>query len=662
MHTNVLLKSLPRYPQVAQPQSLPSPIYTPSMDTEIANLYHELSSQARTLLIELDAFKQHIQLQTQAQTQAQDQPAVPPQAPLPDAGLNLKKFRADVARETKQLEQNGDSLGLQVATATHHNDCEPNSAPAPKLNANTNTAHSIRSSNITHLAAIWDEVKRNQGVTGIRKQVRYTLNPSVPPTSGAASACASTPTPASKWTSSTSKQSSNARQRSKIYHDREAKAQRDGTDEFRIPRSDREVVTIDICAAHGAKWIKVFTKNQRWLAMDLAKEGLVDVGEESGSDGDENDTAAPDAVEALEELKLVKMAREFLTAARTTRVRPLHRHPEVYFVLPKIERGVSADVDAVLEYVENLGITVTTADRLEPRTHHLETFTHHAQPTASAAAAAASDLQSTFSKILTARVPSPLSQTLNIDTTILIALISDISHLKSSTITIPTHYNGRASKTDILAQMASEELDPLLPGHIYPVLKGRKLVCTRAAESHLKGIVRIMGSKREAARSGVLFSAASGNGDGKGGRDAAGVMREFGRNSVHGVPEDLMLPIEVVEDGSEDGGSDPTPSPLDVEVMRRMADQPRLSALNRSVFFHGWKEGMTTVSLNRVVSEWLERAVDGVLDEVEVESDCTGDIAVPGGFVGPRVLVCGRERSLLGNEKRGNHSRADDAD
>ncbi|KAK5092645.1 hypothetical protein LTR24_004981 [Lithohypha guttulata] len=551
------------------------------MDTEIANLYHHLSNQAQTLLTELEAFKQHIQSHPQGH----------PQASRPDSGLNLNKFRADVARETKQLEHNASIL----QSASNNTNTQPPT--------NGTTIHQIRSSNITHLASIWHEVKRNKGVTGIRKQVRYTLNPSLPPSASAGNSVSKpTPPPTSKWTStSTSKQNSAARQRSKIYHDRQAEAQRNGIDEFRIPRSDREHVTVDICAVHGAKWIKVFTKNQRWLVMDLAREGLVDLRAESeGEDGDGHverghggDTAhshadvngksimrrealALELELELEELKLVKMAREFLTAARTTRVGQQHRHPKVYFVLPKIERGVSSDVDAVLQYIEDIGITVTTAtaDQHEQRDHRPEDPDHdpdHDQPTAPTP-----DLHLTFRHVLTPPPLTPPSQTLNIDTTLLIALISDISHLSLSTIMIPTHYNGRASKTDILAQMASEDVDPLLPGHIYPVLRGRKLVCTRAAERHLRGIVGVMGSERETARSCVLFG-------GDGGRDPASVRGEFGRNSVHGVPEDLMLPIEVVEDGSEDLLLVERPSLLDAEVMRRVADQPRLSGLNRRV-------------------------------------------------------------------------------
>jgi len=596
------------------------------MEADITTLYHHLSSQAQTLLAELDAFTQHIQSLPQ-----------PPHPSIP-----LTKFRADIAREAKQLEQHGRSLTPSTTG--------PN-PPTPG-----NTIHQIRSSNITHLSSIWAVAKLNAGLTGIRKQVRYTTS-TPPPAAASASA---NPTPSSKA-------SSHARQRSRIYERREATAQRNGG-AFAVPRSDKEHVTVDVVADHGAKWIKVFTKNQRWLMMDLAKEGLVDIAGDSESDVDTDVDYGHDQLpaqstgnsyiprsdgtdknSALEEVKLVKMAREFVAASKTTRVAPHRRHPAIYFHLPKIEWGVSADVDAVLSHMERIGIVITTS-------HNGQSPTTDDPPL---------PLPTIFTHMTAPPPPHPLTQTLNIDCTLLIALVSDISHFPRSHIAIPHHYDGRPSKKDIEGQMASEEQGSLLEA-IYPILRGRRLVCTRTAVEHLQGIIRIMGSASETARSHVLLGWSDGATVDMLSPKDADARRAFQEMSVHAVPSDLMLPIQVVDDGGFDGfGTDEHPTALDAEVMQRIAKLPRLSPLNRSVFLYGWREGLTTISLNRVVTEWLERAVNGALDEIEwesatPESGSSRDIAVEDGFVGPKVVVCGRERSLLGNEKRGNHSRAED--
>lgn len=422
---------------------------------------------------------------------------------------------------------------------------------------------------------------------------------------------------------------------------------------------------MDIVCEDGRKWIKVFTKTQRWLMMDLAREGLVDfggAGSDAGSergDGDRDDEGyagrdedrgggeergglvrkeegmsrgfSDGDVEAVEELKLVKMAREFLMAARTTRSGPRHWHPKVFFHLPKIERGVSQDVDVVLRYTEQMGIVVVSADELRSRSEDYS-----------------SSLETTFGCLTSSPPPVALTSTLNIDCTILIALISDISHFARSSITIPKHYDGREAKKDILGQLENDANDPLLPNHIYPVLQGKRLVCTSKAVAHLKNIVRIMGSPTETKRSNILFA---GPEDRRNGEEVRGQFRQL---SSHDVPADLQLPIEVASFSQQDDfpeAQGANCSALDYAIMARMSRLPRLSPLNRSVFFYGWMEDVTTISLNRVVSEWLDRAIDNALDELEIETESADGKLNEGEFRGPKVLICGRERSLLGTEK-----------
>lgn len=115
-------------------------------------------------------------------------------------------------------------------------------------------------------------------------------------------------------------------------------------------------------------------------------------------------------------------------------------------------------------------------------------------------------------------------------------------------------------------------------------------------------------------------------------------------------PENLHLPIEIVQQ-HEETVRDASVKTLDEKVMEKIKRQPRLSPLNQSVFFYGWRRNLTTVSINRVVSEWLARAIDKSLNEIEWEERCSGDIAVERNFRGPQILICGRERSLLGNDK-----------
>ena len=342
-------------------------------------------------------------------------------------------------------------------------------------------------------------------------------------------------------------------------------------------------------------------------------------------------------VAAVEELKLVKMATEFLLAAKTARVD--HWHPEVHFYLTRIERGASQDIDLVLEHIESKGISVKAANELSLRgsTNNLNGSTEDNSGTL--------DLTSTFAKMICpSPSPPPPTTTLNIDCTLLIALTSDISHLSPTSTAIPVHYTDRPSLKDIEQQFSSETTDPLLPNHIYPILAGKRLVCTKTAAAHLRNIVRVMGSEGETRRSNIFLPVGP---EDKRGIDA--LREELRKSSRHAVPEGLQLPIEVIDDDKEQAIGEA--KKLEEEVMSRLAQHPRLSVLNESVFFHGWRKDVTTVSLNRVVAEWLVRAIDGVLNDLEGEQDCESEIVIERGFQAPKVLICGRERSLLGNDK-----------
>lgn len=596
---------------------------------ELSNLYTKLTAQSQTLLIELNQFQQYI--------------ATHPSSP--DIALN--KFLTDVIRETNLLAHHGAALGL-ISTLSEQEPASSQYTNAPlrtslarmqkSETSPSNSIHRIRSSNIGFLAAVWAEMKRNRGVVAVRKQVRYL--PDSQPLG-----------PVSTRTNQDAREREKERRHDSINRDRQgmggsmAKVPRRvrGSDGV-VRRADKEPVTVDVVAEHGARWVKIVTKNTGWLIMDLAKEGLVEIGgsdDEGVEDQGENANSEQDGSEStvLDELKLCRIAKEFLAAAKTARVGPSHEHPKVHFYLTKIERDVSKDVDAVLRRIEQFGITVKTARELVNSDSHEDIKERSVNGETSA-------LIPIFERMTAEATPSIYTDILNIDCTILIALISDISHQDRSNIIVPNHYDGRQAGKDIDYQLKTEPEDPLLPNDIYPILCGKRLICTSKAATHLRNIVRIMGSETETKRSNLFLPV--GPEDFRKGKD---LRCELQKTSIHDVPENLQLPIGVVESESLEDECSGQDKKLEVEIRRRLAMHPRLSPLNQSVFFHGWRSRMTTVSLNRVVSEWLDRAIDATLDDIEREENCSKDVAVDRGFEGPQVLICGRERSLLGNEK-----------
>lgn len=567
--------------------------------------------------------------------------------------------------------------------------------------------HRIRSSNITFLADVWDGIKGATGIVGVRKGVRYYprsasgSDSSVTKSSGAA-VCLSANGDVTDGSQGgvkgvSKKMNREARERVK----RERKMQSQSLDQnqtstnreaasngtvdgggsaihgssTQIPkeqpippkktrgrlsppsRKDKENVTVDIISDHGETWIKMFTKNERWLMMDLAKEGIVDIDEDDeefrGLPPTDTDTSTREDsesdIEAMEELKLIKMAREFLAAARTSRVGRGHRHPRVKFHLPKIRRGVSRDVDRVLRYMRRIGVDVFTAEDLKgSQLNGHGTNGDGKMNGTNGFEKYGCSIEELFERMACPLPSIPITETLNVDCTILIALISDVSSLRKADIEIPQHYKGSARR-DIEVQLQTDIEDPLLPNHIYPILRGRRLVCTRKAMEHWKNIVRIMGSSTEAERCRIFLGEAA-----KDDSQGLSAREKLQKLSVHEVPEDLQLPFEVIDFDLDDmnaEASDTSCKQIEIDLMRELANEPRLSSLNSSVFFHGWYRSMTTVSLNRVVSEWLNRAINVILDDLETKSGMTSDIAEKVRFSGANVLICGRERSLLGSEK-----------
>lgn len=159
---------------------------------------------------------------------------------------------------------------------------------------------------------------------------------------------------------------------------------------------------VDIVAADGMEWIRVSTTSEKRLLFDLAKLGWQN---DSDSDDDMED-AAPvnwEDEDDDDQVEIVKSAREL---ARAARANPMRGHaPRVRYVLTRLTSGKLKEVDMVLDKMRAVGITVQCANEI-PETPSVE----EALP-----------------KLLVDRSRT-LSTTLNIDCTILLALISDISH------------------------------------------------------------------------------------------------------------------------------------------------------------------------------------------------------------------------------------------
>lgn len=349
------------------------------------------------------------------------------------------------------------------------------------------------------------------------------------------------------------------------------------------PQKSRYNVLVDIVAQDGSEWVKVSTLTEKRLLFDMAKAGWL--GESSSEGGDVGDD------EDDEPEGLMKQAEALIKASKATRVR--YRHPSVRVVLPKIKRGSAKEMDELIKQIETLGIKVQTSEDLPG-----------VAPVSAALPRMAVDPFVGF------------SSTINVDCTILLALVSDLSHSRVQA----EDWHHRA----ILKQIEMENENQLLPNSLWPAMGSRPLVCADEAAKRMHEIVDLIGTQSEKQRRDCLMEVESTTHWSKEQR-----IRGFQELSAYDVPLGWNIPIKVVE--------------TDVAFMQKQlppaAEQVSklLSPINQSVFFYGWVTGRTTISSNRTVAKEIE----GTIEAHRLAEDDAG----------PDIWLCPTARSLVGKEK-----------
>ena len=216
---------------------------------------------------------------------------------------------------------------------------------------------------------------------------------------------------------------------------------------------------------------------------------------------------------------------------------------------------------------------------------------------------------------------SSFSETLNIDCTILLALVSEFSHAKVSKE--PWFH------TALQRQVEIEDNENLLPSLLYPALGSHKLVCTYEAANRMREIVDTIGTPSEKARTAIMM------GDDTS-KTQEQLVQEVQQWSAYTVPAEWQLPIPIVDQNANDCQSN-------LSQQAQSAGES-MTAINRSVFLYGWATGRTTITSNRSVVKQIEND----LEKFENLDDS----------VWPSIWLCPTARSLVGKEKRGEKKEA----
>jgi hypothetical protein len=362
----------------------------------------------------------------------------------------------------------------------------------------------------------------------------------------------------------------------------------------------KSAALVDLVAAEGTEWVRVSTISEKRLLFDLAK-----LGWQNDSDSDDEDDGKGAAADSNweddddeDQVDIVKSARDLARAAHANPIRG--RPPRVRFVLTRIQSGKLKEVDAVLDKMRVTGISVQCANEIPSTAPPLDTVLPH---------------------LLVNRTLS-LSETLNLDCTILLALISDISHAQCP---ILDWY-----PSEVRAQIQDEEKEKLLPTHLYPAITSHPMVCTEEAAAQMNLIVDTLATDQEKTRANILLAQRSHSPSQSPQSTPTTLLDEWAALSDHALPLDFHLPVRVLPSKL------PTLLPSLPAVATKIAAE--LTPLNTAIFFYGWAHGITTLSSNRARAKQIEHMIN--------------EHGLKDGEAGPHIWLCGESRSLIAKHGR----------
>lgn len=313
---------------------------------------------------------------------------------------------------------------------------------------------------------------------------------------------------------------------------------------------------------------------------------------------------------ATSSVSLVKQSKLLHQAAEQTRIQYLH--PTILFFLPNIQPSNSSpEIDTFLSTLLATGARIQCGpdlDLISPKPT-LESMLQNLELSESYRYAS-------------------FSEVLNIDCTILLALVSDLSNQH---VVIEPRFHPA-----ILRQLEFEKDLALLPNLLFPALVGRKMVCTATARDRFEEIVEIVGSDTEKIRALLILDKPrkkkkkpindkydeDWDEEQEAHEPTESLLAKFQTNCIHQIPSNILFPIRTLPPDNLD---------LELECQRRISS--KLSHVNRSVFIAGWKRGYTTITSNRGVAKIIEKQIYD-------------------GEKGPDLFVLGTARSLVGKAKR----------
>ncbi|KAM0348622.1 hypothetical protein ACHAPU_004057 [Fusarium lateritium] len=331
-------------------------------------------------------------------------------------------------------------------------------------------------------------------------------------------------------------------------------------------------VEVDVVQG-GREWITVKAISRDRLARQMSDCGWGWGDHELGDQVDR---------EEWEDTPLAKYVQRLVTAARMNRHE--YRFPRIRLVLTNLARG-EEELDILLYQLEHMDplVEVTIEDQ------NSDYVTMPSPP-----------LNTAIDNLVGDEL-AQLTSTINLDHTILIDLISDLTHLNLE----PQPWQSRTTRAQIDEENAHK--GGLMARVLYPVLADRKLVCTREAAEHFHGVLRTVGTKTERERGRLLIPWGS---------DAQEtspelIRQRFQELTVYPLPSNVQIPVTVIDEPWDmEAITDAISKGNLPQVAHDVALSSAFKTSKLSIFMYGWAAGLMTVTSNKEVRgqirTWVE--------------------------------------------------------
>lgn len=379
--------------------------------------------------------------------------------------------------------------------------------------------------------------------------------------------------------------------------------------------SKRLSPAVDAVVQNGAEWLKVSVLNERKLIRQMAEEGWhpddsEDESSSAGSDDDDDDDDADDG----NATSIVGIATQLVRAARLNRCRS--SPPRVRIYLPNIVEGSAAEVDKLLGKVRRAGIAKGGQRPVEIIVDCAgSAFAQTPVP----------PLETALANLFRNTQLDRLTPTLNLELTLLISLVSDITHGR---IEVKPWYG-----TQVISHIKDEEHAPgTRLRDLYAAVGSRHLVCTEDVMREFSNVIEDLGTPATKERAAILLGRTGEEGTASP-ESPDGLRSKFRQLSVYPVPDDLQLPIRAVSASDFDASRESVASMIEAGklpgVARHVFDKLDRQ-YHRACYLYGWANGITTVSANSLTVQQIYAVIN--------EYDNGGGSTAPDMFCAPLAI------------------------